>query len=81
MNIVFVGLSGVPYAQRAIDIRLGSFARLFALSGHNVMILNRYSSLKPVNDVFLGGRNNKIHIAELCNMKGVHFPFSILLLL
>ena len=47
MNIVFVGLSGVPYARRAIDTRLLSFANLFTSSNHDVVILNRYSALKP----------------------------------
>ena len=43
MNILFTGLSGVPYLKRAMDIRLLSFAKLFADLDHNVMILNRYS--------------------------------------
>ena len=37
MNIVFVGLSGVPYARRAIDTRLLSFANLFTSSNHDVV--------------------------------------------
>ena len=43
MNILFTGLSGVPYLKRAMDLRLLSFAKLFVDLDHNVIILNRYS--------------------------------------
>ena len=43
MKIFFVGLSGVPYASRACDIRLDSFALLFQKCGYDVTVLNRYS--------------------------------------
>lgn len=43
MNIFFVGLAKCPYANRACDIRLDSFAELFVKCGHEVMVLNRYS--------------------------------------
>lgn len=43
MKIFFVGLSRCPYANRACDIRLHSFAELFSLCGSDVTILNRYS--------------------------------------
>lgn len=44
MKIVFVGLSGVPYAGRACDSRLANIANLLAEDA-TVEILNRYSSL------------------------------------
>lgn len=44
MKIVFVGLSGVPYAGRACDSRLANTANLLAEKA-TVEILNRYSSL------------------------------------
>lgn len=44
MKIVFVGLSGVPYAGRACDSRLANTANLLAEDA-TVEILNRYSSL------------------------------------
>ena len=45
MKVFFVGLSKCPYANRACDIRLHSFAKLFTLCGTDVTILNRYSPL------------------------------------
>lgn len=44
MKIVFVGLSGVPYAGRACDSRLANTANMLAENA-TVEILNRYSSL------------------------------------
>lgn len=44
MKILFVGLSGVPYAGRACDSRLANTANLLAENA-TVEILNRYSSL------------------------------------
>lgn len=44
MKIVFVGLSGVPYAGRACDSRLANTATLLAEHA-TVEIINRYSSL------------------------------------
>lgn len=43
MKIVFVGLSGVPYAGRACDPRLANTANLLAEKA-TIEILNRYSS-------------------------------------
>lgn len=51
MKIVFVGLSGVPYAGRACDPRLANIANMLA-SKASVEILNRYSSS---NDNTLSG--------------------------
>lgn len=45
MNIVFVGLQGVPYYGRACDPRLANTANLLAEDA-DVTIVNRYSSLK-----------------------------------
>ncbi len=45
MKIVFVGLSGVPYAGRACDSRLANTANLLAEKA-TIEILNRYSSLE-----------------------------------
>lgn len=50
MRIFFVGLPKVPYANRACDIRLKSFAELFASCGSSVYILNRYSAIQPAKD-------------------------------
>lgn len=46
MNIMFVGLSGVPYLRRACDNRLMAFAKLFVKLGHHVTILNRCPAAK-----------------------------------
>lgn len=45
MTIVFVGLAGVPYLGRACDPRLAAEANLLS-TRNEVVILNRYSSLK-----------------------------------
>lgn len=45
MKIVFVGLSGVPYAGRACDSRLANTANMLSEEA-NVEIFNRYSSLR-----------------------------------
>lgn len=44
MKIVFVGLSGVPYAGRACDSRLANIANMLSEEA-SVELLNRYSSL------------------------------------
>lgn len=46
MKIVFVGLAGVPFMNRAIDVRLGSFADLLNKCGYTVEIVNRFSPYK-----------------------------------
>ena len=46
MKIVFVGLGGVPFSNRATDVRLGAFADLFVDCGHEVEIINRFSMVK-----------------------------------
>ncbi len=46
MKIVFVGLGGVPFSNRATDVRLGAFADLFVDCGYEVEIINRFSIVK-----------------------------------
>lgn len=46
MKIVFVGLSGVPFSNRAADVRVGAFADLFVKCGYKVEIINRFSMIK-----------------------------------
>lgn len=47
MNIVFLGLAGVPYLQRACDTRIMSLANIIASNGDKVTIFNKY----PVNKI------------------------------
>lgn len=42
MNIVFLGLPGVPYLRRACDIRIMSIAKLIVNMGDQVTIFNKY---------------------------------------
>jgi len=42
MNIVFLGLAGVPYLQRACDTRIMSLANIIASNGDKVTIFNKY---------------------------------------
>lgn len=46
MKIVFVGLGGVPFSNRATDVRLGAFADLLIECGFKVEIINRFSRIK-----------------------------------
>ena len=50
MKIVFVGLGGVPFSNRAIDVRQKAFADLFVSLGYEVDIVNRFSSIKNKNE-------------------------------
>lgn len=50
MKVFFVGLSEVPYASRACDIRLNAFADLFMQCGCDVTVLNRYSPNNVSNE-------------------------------
>lgn len=62
MKVFFVGLSRCPYANRACDIRLHSFAELFSLCGCDVTILNRYS---PFIDSLDKHKSENYEIKEL----------------
>lgn len=54
MNILFVGLSGVPYMKRACDTRLIYFIQALTSKGNFVTILNRCSvNKKPITDFYL----------------------------
>lgn len=46
MRITFVGLSGVPFLKRAIDVRLNATIQLFLGLGYDVDVVNRFSVLK-----------------------------------
>ena len=78
MKIFFVGLSGVPYASRACDIRLDSFALLFQKCGYDVTVLNRYS---PCSDEYDSSSKKEYEIVELIkHRKSSPFNFLFLLL-
>ncbi|MDO5665376.1 MAG: glycosyltransferase [Bacteroidia bacterium] len=87
MNIVFTGLSGVPYKKRAADARLLAFAETFATSGNEVAILNRMPVVNDSEkkDVTISADN--IKIIELFKRKSpvsnslafvIYFLFSYL---
>lgn len=87
MNIVFVGLSGVPYLNRACDVRLAFFANLLARD-HSVTILNRFSVCKDTNrsSVILDSKIEVVEPFSGCKKSGtgrvaamVLFVLSILL--
>ena len=60
MKVFFVGLGRVPYASRACDIRLDSFAELFVKCGISVTILNRYSAKIKQNEDEFQKRNYEV---------------------
>lgn len=74
MNIIFVGLSGVPYSSRACDIRLCAFANLFA-KNHTVTILNRYSNLTEKRNSFLA---DSVMVNEIVERKKASAALRIL---
>lgn len=80
MNILFVGLSGVPYSKRAMDIRLLSFANLFAELKHDVIILNRYANGFKVEDCDMP-INDNVKVCEILSGNQAKVKNSRLLLL
>lgn len=70
MNILFVGLPGVPYSGRACDVRLCAFANIFAKK-HTVTILNRFSSFVGEEDHFLTREVNVVEIVKKKNVSGI----------
>lgn len=80
MKIVFVGLSGVPYAGRACDSRLANIANLLAEDA-TVEILNRYSSLSRelLSGIELSDKVKCTEIVTPQNTKGVSTLFRYVL--
>ena len=78
MNIVFVGLQGVPYFGRACDPRLANTANLLAEDG-DVAIVNRYSSLKHKT---MGGIElaKNVKIVEVLKRRNTGSLMSVMLL-
>ena len=68
MNLVFVGLKGVPYLKRACDVRLASFANILS-EKNDVTILNRYCSNPHNKDLVI---NQNVNIIEIINKKKVY---------
>lgn len=69
MNIVFVGLSGVPFKKRAVDLRLISFAKSFIDTGNSVTILNRVPIVRIKDKSDAGMISSNMKIAELFQLK------------
>ena len=69
MNIVFVGLPGVPYRGRACDARLTYFANLLAKK-HNVSIVNWFSPKSMINNKS-GELDQSVNIVEVVEPKQV----------
>lgn len=66
MNVLFVGLSGVPRCSRACDIRLSFFANILSQK-NKVTILNRYSSNKQLKIL-------KTHLSSDVKVKEIILP-------
>ena len=78
MNIVFVGLSGVPYSKRACDSRLEAIANLLSYT-EDVVILNRYSAKKRDNlDI---GLASKVIIREIIKHRSTSNYVTVILFL
>ena len=69
MNIVFTGLSGVPFKKRAVDLRLISFAKSFIDAGNSVTILNRVPIVRTKEKSDDGMISSNMKITELFQLK------------
>lgn len=80
MKIVFVGLSGVPYAGRACDSRLANTANLLAEDA-TIEILNRYSSLakETLSGIELSDKVSCTEIIKPRKTKGISTLFRYML--
>ena len=86
MRIVFLGLSGVPFSKRAIDVRLEASIHLFMKLGYDVDILNRYGSVPEdlvsdgyhVINPFGGKQRNKLLKILLYVIAYLYEPFRII---
>lgn len=77
MRVFLVGSSKVPYDNSASDIRLKSYAELFAMCGYEVTIVNRYATLCDAYNSRESYANEVFNIKELLKprAKGFLFPF------
>lgn len=66
MRITFVGLSGVPFLKRAIDVRLDATIQLFLGLGYEVDVVNRFS---VINEDIPRGNYNLVN--PFCRFAGV----------
>lgn len=78
MKIFLVGLSRVPYANRACDIRLDSFANLFVNCGCDVCILNRYSKVNEYQNEFKKREYEIVELVKHKHSKWLTLPLFIL---
>ena len=78
MNIVFVGLSGVPYSKRACDSRLVAMANLLSATEY-VVVLNRYSAKKEI--LTSVGLNPEVKIEEIIAPKRTPKYLTVLMYL
>ena len=61
-NILFVGVSGVPYSQRAVDAYLSSWFKIYINLNNTVQVLNRTG----INNAYIHNElNNKIKIDSI----------------
>ena len=67
MNIIFVGLSGVPCLRRACDVRLMAFANAYIKIGYNVYIFNRHPVKKTEEIKLDQPYNENIQFIEVIN--------------
>jgi len=77
MNIIFVGLSGVPYKKRACDTRLLSFANAFVKKRNDVTILNRLPICYKEENKIDKGLSAKIKIVELFKQNKINGTISL----
>lgn len=79
MNIIFVGLSGVPYQKRAIDIRLLAFAELFVKIGHRVLILNRNAIEYQKSDMSIAEGIEVLYVISKQPKNKIEYIFNFIL--
>lgn len=62
LNILFVGLAGVPFANRAADIRIASTIKLFRKRGHSTLLLNKYFLINNLEDTSTNNPYNDFRV-------------------
>lgn len=81
-NIVFVGLQNIPYARRAVDVRLMAFANIMSKKGNKIYISNLYTTIpkdKRIIDVKISNNITILDMLDISNSTNIIKKIFILL--
>lgn len=68
MNVAFLGLPGIPYLQKASNMRIMSFAKSIVHKGNHVIIFNKYPVQKIQERFVDKSYSESIKIVEVFNI-------------